>query len=151
MKTIGKKACSKKYVKVSWEELHRYSRALARRLASLRKWKGIIAVTRGGLVPAAIVGEELGIRLIDTFCIKSYRGQTQGRLQLLKQVDGDGNGMVVIDDVVDSGKTLRRLHRLLPKAHIATIFAKPDGKNLADTFISEVNQNTWIIFPWDKR
>jgi xanthine phosphoribosyltransferase len=151
MQSPRKRQSRKKHLTISWEKLHRLSRALGKRLASIRKWKGIIAVTRGGLVPAAIVGKELGIRLIDTVCIKSYQGKTQGRLKFLKQVDGDGNGMVVIDDLVDTGKTLRRLRRLLPKAHIATVFAKPDGKNLVDTFISEVSQNTWIVFPWDKR
>ena len=49
---------------VSWEEIHRNSKALAWRLSELKPYKGIIAVTRGGLVPAAIVARELDIRLI---------------------------------------------------------------------------------------
>jgi len=46
---------------VSWDQLHRDARALAWRLAELGPWKGIIAITRGGLVPAAVVARELEI------------------------------------------------------------------------------------------
>ena len=46
---------------VSWTELHRDARALAWRLADLGPFKGLVAITRGGLVPAAIIARELGI------------------------------------------------------------------------------------------
>ena len=64
---------------VSWEELHRTSKALAWRLLDMKPFKGIVAVTRGGLVPAAIVARELDLRLIETACIASYDGQAQAR------------------------------------------------------------------------
>jgi xanthine phosphoribosyltransferase len=38
---------------------------------------------------------------------------------------------------------------LLPNAHFATVYAKPMGRPLVDTFITEVSQDTWIVFPWD--
>jgi hypothetical protein len=69
---------------VSWEELHRTSKALAWRLLELGPFDGLIAVTRGGLVPAAIVARELEIRLIDTACISSYAGSERGKLDVLK-------------------------------------------------------------------
>jgi xanthine phosphoribosyltransferase len=134
---------------VSWEELHRYSKALAWRLAEGGPWHGIIAVTRGGLVPAAVVARELDIRLIETLCIASYDDRDQGGLQLLKGVPGDGSGWLVVDDLVDTGKTAEMVRRLLPKAHVATVYAKPAGRPLVDTFITEVSQDTWILFPWD--
>lgn len=140
---------------VSWEELHRNSRALSWRLLELGPWKGIIAITRGGLVPAAILARELDIRLIDTVCISSYQAtasegaKQQGELQLLKAAAGDGEGMLLVDDLVDTGQTARYVRELLPKAHFATVYAKPSGKPLVDTFITEVSQDTWIRFPWD--
>ena len=140
---------------VSWEELHRNSRALSWRLLELGPWKGIIAITRGGLVPAAILARELDIRLIDTVCISSYEAtasegaKQQGELQLLKAAAGDGEGMLLVDDLVDTGKTAKYVRELLPKAHFATVYAKPSGKPLVDTFITEVSQDTWIRFPWD--
>ena len=141
---------------VGWEELHRNARALAWRLLDKGEWKGIIAITRGGLVPAAILAREMDIRLIDTICVVSYQksdasgtAAKQGALDVLKGVEGDGEGLILIDDLVDTGKTARHVREMLPKAHFATIYAKPAGKPLVDTFITEVSQDTWIRFPWD--
>src|SRR5215468_8098216 len=94
-----------KHFPVTWDELHRHARALAWRLLDLGPWRGIIAITRGGLVPAAIVARELDVRLVDTICVASY------------------------DD--------------------ATLGAKPAGRPMVDTFVTEVSQDTWILFPWD--
>jgi xanthine phosphoribosyltransferase len=134
---------------VTWEELHRNAKALAWRLIEKGPWKGIVAITRGGLVPAAIVARELEVRLIDTICIASYDDRNQGSLTILKGVAGDGTGWLIIDDLVDTGKTAKTVRDMLPKAHFATVYAKPAGRPLVDTFITEVSQDTWILFPWD--
>lgn len=135
---------------VSWEELHRNAKALAWRLLNDHQWKGIIAIARGGLVPAAIVARELDIRVIDTICVKSYSDDhRRGEIQVLKGVPGDGEGMLIIDDLVDTGVTAKAVREMLPKAHFATIYAKPAGRPLVDTYITEVSQDTWIYFPWD--
>ena len=136
---------------VSWEELHRTSKALAWRLLELGPFKGLIAVTRGGLVPAAIVARELEIRLIDTACISSYNGSERGALDILKPSDiaGDGKGWLIVDDLVDTGETAKALRAMMPNAHFATVYAKPAGRPLVDTFVTEVSQDTWIFFPWD--
>jgi xanthine phosphoribosyltransferase len=134
---------------VSWEELHRHARALAWRLIERGPFTAIVAVTRGGLVPAAIVARELGIRLVDTVCIASYDETAKGDLRILKGIEGDGEGLLIIDDLVDTGHTGAAVRRMLPKAHFATIYAKPAGRQVVDTFITEVSQDTWILFPWD--
>jgi xanthine phosphoribosyltransferase len=135
---------------VSWEELHRHARALAWRLVEKGPWKGVIAVTRGGMVPACVVARELEVRVIDTICVVSYDHQKQGETQIVKgTVAGDGEGWVIIDDLVDTGNTMRAVRQMLPKAHVATIYAKPAGRPLVDTYITEVSQDTWIFFPWD--
>jgi len=142
-------ATSPKTFPVSWEELHRNAKALAWRLASNAPWKGIVAITRGGLVPAAVVARELELRLIDTLCIASYDDRQQGEMTVLKRVEGDGQGWLIIDDLVDTGRTAKAVREMLPRAHFATIYAKPAGRPLVDTFITEVSQDTWILFPWD--
>ena len=134
---------------VSWQELHRDARALAWRLVALAPFEGIVAVTRGGLVPAAIVARELGIRLVDTVCVATYDDRDQGRPVVLKPVAGDGAGWLIVDDLVDTGATARVVREMLPRAHFATIYAKPAGRPLVDTYITEVSQDTWILFPWD--
>lgn len=141
---------------VSWEQFHRDARALAWRLAGHRsEWKAIVCITRGGLVPAAIIARELGTRLIETVCIASYHDyDTQGELQVLKDIspvlrEEDGEGILIVDDLTDTGKTAALVRAMLPKAHFATVYAKPKGRPLVDTFITEVSQDTWIFFPWD--
>ena len=134
---------------VTWDELHRNAKALAWRLIDSGPWHGIIAVTRGGLVPAAIVARELEIRLIDTVCITSYDDRAQGNMTVLKRIEGDGAGWLIIDDLVDTGKTAQTVRQLLPKAHFACLYAKPAGRAIVDTFVKEFKQTKWIHFPWD--
>jgi xanthine phosphoribosyltransferase len=140
---------------VSWDQFHRDARALAWRLASSGPFNAIVAITRGGLVPAAIVARELNVRLIETVCVESYHDYTkQGELRILKGVTSDvtklgGEGVLIVDDLVDTGKTAKVVRELLPKAHFATVYAKPMGRPQVDTFITEVSQDTWIYFPWD--
>ena len=135
---------------VSWDQLHRDSRALAWRLVEMGPFNGIAAITRGGLVPAAVIARELDLRMIDTICIVSYRDDnTQGELEVLKGIDNDGEGWLLIDDLVDTGKTASVVREMMPKAHFATVYAKPAGRPLVDSFVTEVSQDTWILFPWD--
>jgi len=141
---------------ISWAELHRDARYLSEVLHAMRVWKGIVAVTRGGLVPAALVARELEIRLVDTICVSSYESasaggaaQQQGAVTVLKGVSGDGDGFLLIDDLVDTGRTAQVVRQLLPKAHFATLYAKPAGRPIVDTCIKEFKQNKWIHFPWD--
>ncbi len=117
----------------------------------MNKFKGIVAVTRGGLVPAAIVARELDIRLIDTVCVKSYNKKSKGSVNVLKDATaaGTGKNWLIVDDLVDTGETIKSIRLTLPDAHYATVYAKPSGREQVDTFITEVSQDTWIYFPWD--
>lgn len=143
---------------VSWDQIHRDSRALAWRLDKQGPeeegaWRAVVAITRGGMAPAMIVARELDIRVVDTISVKSYDWQEQAAATVLKAPDagvmGDGTGILVVDDLVDSGKTLELVRRLYPKAHFATVYAKPQGRGQVDTYVTEVSQDTWIFFPWD--
>jgi xanthine phosphoribosyltransferase len=108
-------------------------------------------VTRGGLIPAAIIARELEVRFIESVSIVSYDEEAKGELQVTKPptAAGDGTGFLIVDDLVDTGTTGRMVRKLLPKAHFACVYAKPAGKEVVDSFITEVSQDTWILFPWD--
>ncbi|MCT4556101.1 MAG: xanthine phosphoribosyltransferase [Pelagimonas sp.] len=149
---------------VSWDQLHRDARALAWRLQGQGPeeggaWRAVVAITRGGMAPAMIVSRELDIRTVDTISVKSYhsgggKADQRREAQVLKapnaELMGDeGEGILIIDDLVDSGKTLELVRNLYPKAQITTVYAKPQGRPQVDTFITEVSQDTWIFFPWD--
>ncbi len=134
---------------VSWDQLHRDSRALAWRLADKGPWRRIVTVTRGGMVPACIVARELEVRYVDTVCVVSYDWQDQGEIKVLKAVSDDGPDVLIIDDLVDTGQTASLVRAMLPQAHYATVYAKPAGRPQVDTFVTEVSQDTWIDLPWD--
>lgn len=136
---------------VSWDEIHRNSKALAWKLSEIGEWEGIVAVTRGGLVPACVVARELDIRLIETYCIASYDHKDQGGATILKNLPhiGTGKNWLVIDDLVDTGGTYRIIRKELKDAHYGCVYAKPAGLDTVDTHITEVSQDTWVHFPWD--
>ena len=142
---------------VSWDQFHRDSRALAWRLHEAGPFEAIVAITRGGLVPAAIVARELNVRLIETVCVVSYQNyKNRGELKVIKDIAPEvkalraqGKRVLIVDDLVDTGNTARVVRDLLPDAHFATVYAKPMGRPLVDTFITEVSQDIWIYFPWD--
>jgi xanthine phosphoribosyltransferase len=139
------------YYTVTWDQLHRDARALAWRLMALHPLRGIVAVTRGGLIPAAIIARELDIRLIESVSIVTYEEEQIGQPIVTKPpiAAGDGEDFLIVDDLVDTGTTARVVRELLPRAHFACVYAKPAGRAMVDTFITEVSQDTWILFPWD--
>ena len=154
---VDKTPRPEKIFPVSWDQFHRDSRALAWRLHEAGPFEAIVCITRGGLVPAAIVARELNVRMIETVCVVSYRDyKNQSDLSVLKGIapevaalHANGKRVLIVDDLVDTGKTARVVRDLLPDAHFATVYAKPMGRPLVDTYITEVSQDTWILFPWD--
>jgi len=146
---------SRKILPVSWDSFHRDSRALALRLAAHGGFSAIVAVTRGGLVPAGIIARELGIRVIETVCVASYHEENmRGEIQVLKPLSDailsrPSAEVLIVDDLVDTGATAKAVRDMLPKAHFATVYAKPQGLPLVDSYVTEVSQDTWIFFPWD--
>ena len=147
---------SQKSFPVTWDQFHRDSRALAWRLTGLGPFDAVVAIARGGLVPATIVARELNIRVVESVSVKSYDHQNQGNVRVLKAIDAGilamakgGGKVLIVDDLVDTGATARVVREMLPGAHFATVYAKPMGREMVDTFITEVSQDTWIYFPWD--
>jgi xanthine phosphoribosyltransferase len=142
-----------RYYTVTWDQLHRDAKALAWRLVEKGPYAGMVAITRGGLIPSAIIARELECRLIETVSIVTYDEEKRGAPSVVKPpasaLESRGEGWLIIDDLVDTGTTAKVVRALLPKAHFATVYAKPAGKPLVDTFITEVSQDTWILFPWD--
>lgn len=139
---------------LTWRDIHWTAEQLAARLkdqAPDREWTGIVAVTTGGMVPACLVAKRLGIKHIETYCFSSYEGQVQGSAHVLKTADlaAGGAGWLVIDDLTDTGKTFRHLRKTLPEAYYATLYVKPEGAEMAQSYAEEIPQETWIHFPWE--
>ena len=141
---------------VSWEMFQTDCRALTWKLLEIREdWSHIVAITRGGLAPATILSTELDIHYIDTVCISSYILKEQAsEAKLLQQIskaltEQADETWLIIDDLVDTGKTAQFVKKLFPRSHFATIYAKPQGLQYVDTCLTCLSQDTWVNFPWD--
>ena len=135
---------------LTWDEISLHAQSLALQLADKGPWKGVVAITTGGMVPACIIARHLKIKHIDTLCISSYDDQSQRKAQVIKAADaGDGTGWLVIDDLSDTGNTFRAARALMPNAHYAALYAKPAGEDAVDTYIMSVSTDTWLHFPWE--
>ncbi len=124
------------------------------KLASLiektgRNFKSIIVITRGGLFPASILSARLGIKLIDTYCISSYSERKLGTINELKKPNIDLTDALFIDDLSDSGNTIRYVKSVYPEAFIACVYVKQKGKSFPDLYVQEYTDDTWIVQPWE--
>jgi xanthine phosphoribosyltransferase len=137
---------------LSWSDIDNMSKQLSDYLKGT-EWTGILAITRGGLFPAGLLSHTLDIRRIETINVHSYTPEnTQGDLNLLNvpYIPNSGKNWVIVDDLVDSGKTMKAVRKIYPKAVSVTLFAKPQGLPTVDYYVRKVEQNTWIVFPWEK-
>ena len=130
---------------ITWEQVHRDALRLADKLKKLQKFVAIIAVCRGGLVPASLVARALDIHIVDTLCFETKNNQEE----LIKTTSLTDKNLLIVDDIVNTGRTAKVVRRLFPNAHYASLYVKDDYKELVDTYITDVNQETWFVFPWE--
>jgi xanthine phosphoribosyltransferase len=136
---------------LSWDAVHRDTITLAHQIKDKGSWKKIVAVTRGGLIPTAILVQYLDIRLIDTVCIATYSAKNQpGRAEIFKTLYDESDQILVVDDLVDTGKTFEVLRGFLPQATYVSLYYKPKGKQWLDFAVKMIAQDVWVVFPWEK-
>lgn len=137
---------------LTWEKIHHDCDLLSAKLES-RSFLGILSVTRGGMVPASQIARGLDIKRIETIGLSSYDDQdAKGELDHLKKahdVQNEGEGWLVIDDLCDSGNTFKALRELYPKAIFACLYVKDTGKPFTDFYVEEYTHDRWIYFPWE--
>ena len=139
---------------ISKDKLDRDLAALAGGLAA-RQWRGVIGVANGGIYPAGRVADQLGLdyREIE---IKAYRGRSKATLDIIRSMEdpGQGQGLLVVDDIVDSGDTALAIRRMLPKAAFLSVYAKAEGLRKLEVggkphlCAERFTQDVWIVFPW---
>ncbi|WP_085783549.1 xanthine phosphoribosyltransferase [Candidatus Nucleicultrix amoebiphila] len=137
---------------IKGKQLAALSDVLKEKLAQ-QSFKGIVAVTRGGLVPAGYLAHRLGIRTIETLGLSSYDDQSKQQkvLKVEKPLDlqDGGEGWLIVDDISDTGKTFEYIQNLFPKAHRLAYIVKPQGEKFVNVYAMDVAQDTWVVFPWE--
>ena len=137
--------------KLCWEEFHQHAKQLAAKLKENGPWTKIVAVSRGGLLPAGILAYELDIRNVEVVNMSSYDGEKQRSktdIDIKSFVGEVDEHTIVIDDLSDTGNTFRLLRQEFQNAHFAAVYTKSKGKSFVDFYASEM-PDKWIVFPWD--
>ncbi len=136
---------------LTWDDVESHTKALSQQLKSKGSWDKLVCVTRGGLMPAALLSRYLDIKYVDTICLSSYDElDKQGQLEVIKEFRSNDSDILVIDDLVDTGKSFVTCKEFLPNAHLCCVYAKPKGKPFINTYQIDIPQTTWIVFPWEK-
>lgn len=128
---------------ITWEEIHQDAKTLADQLSAIAEWDRIVAIVRGGLVPAGLLAQHLNIDRVDTL---SLCRETQ---QVLAPF-ADSDNLLIVDELVDTGQTIQTIKQHFPKAHVAVLYAKPMGRPLANSYVREFPQDVWLDFPWEQ-
>ena len=118
----------------------------------------IIAITRGGWIPARLLSDLLEVHDLTTIRVEFYSGPSKTRekpiltQKLSKQIAA--KKILLVDDVADSGKSLQIAKNHILQKHptvvkIATLYKKPQSK-IEPNYYEKIAKH-WIIFPWDIR
>ena len=138
-------------IHIGWEDFHNHAKLLAQKLKEVREFDKIIAISRGGLLPAGIISYELDIRNTQAINISCYDGNRQREDEdiIIKADVGEVNEKtLIIDDLSDTGKTFQLVRQMFPKAYLASVYAKPTGARYVDLYGMAI-PDKWLVFPWD--
>ncbi len=136
---------------ISWDDFHRDVKELSVSLKNKRAFNRIIAISRGGLLPAGILAYELDIRNVDSLNIVSYDGSAGRKdedVEIKNSFENVDAQTLIVDDLADSGRTLKILRQKYPQAFLAVVYAKPSGRDIPDMYSRALPDN-WVVFPWD--
>lgn len=120
----------------------------------------MLVITRGGLVPACLISEQIGLRNILVAAVMFYTGVDE-RLEapIFLQFPADpllaGKKVLVVDDVWDSGRTIMAVKARIEEAQgrptTAVLHFKPDRSQFPDARpdLYGKETNDWLVYPWD--
>lgn len=144
---------------VTWDDVAMMCRTLASRLAAER-FDAILGIARGGLVPAALLAQELALRDVLVASVASYEGERRGDTLHFLEFPPDqavvGRRILVVDDIWDSGRTAELVRRRILEAGgqpiIAVLHYKPEASHFPDRRpdYSVEDTDAWIQYPWER-
>ncbi|RLG84367.1 MAG: phosphoribosyltransferase [Thermoprotei archaeon] len=143
---------------ISWEKVIELCYKLANKIAnSGYEPDAIVVVLRGGVLPALILSDYLGVEEFYAIRAKHWGiGDEVYKEPAILWVGGDlsNKRLLIVDEVVDTGKTLKRIvdeikNRYRPiEIKTAVLHVKPTTTYLPDFYAEKINEWTWIFYPW---
>tara|TARA_R110000803_G_scaffold47334_1_gene98768 strand:- start:474 stop:914 length:441 start_codon:yes stop_codon:yes gene_type:complete len=121
---------------LSWDDIESITDVLAEKILALeRKPFYLYGCPRGGLIPAVMLSHKTGI---------AY--QHLNPAQLSKTADL--SHIMVIDDICDSGKTVKEIRDNYPKVKVACLYYKETASETPDIY-GKIVGDEWLVFPWE--
>lgn len=130
----------------TWDEFYADVAVLAEKIAE-KKFQSIIAVSRGGLPLGALLAQHSNIKIVETVCLQSYKGEKREDITFLKPAIKDLPNPILVDDICDSGHTLKHLKSLY-EVPTAVLFYKPEHKVFKPDYYIHTTTK-WVKFPWE--
>jgi hypoxanthine phosphoribosyltransferase len=146
------------YLPFSWEDAEKANASLTEKINSSGFIPDIIiAVSRGGLVPARLLSDSLNVPVLYTIRISFYSsvGVRMEKPQVTQplSVDIKGKKILIVDDISDSGRSLELAEQyIIPlnpaEIKTATIHYKPGSMFKPDFFL--FTTESWVVYPWER-
>ncbi len=142
---------------LDWDDVTRLVEELATKIVNDNYVPDVlIAVGRGGDIPARIISDLLGVKEIKHVRAKYYESISVKKDEVEVEIidmDLKNKKVLVIDDLVDSGNTLRTIEKkileLSPSSiKVATLQVKPWSSREPDYFAMKTGN--WVVYPWEK-
>ncbi|MDJ0520995.1 MAG: phosphoribosyltransferase family protein [Planctomycetota bacterium] len=162
---------------LAWNDVEACADLLAEHLPAAcgePEFDRIIGVARGGLVPAVLVAAKLRVKRVESVQVRYYDGDRRldapvmlGSAPTPYGPSGNPAKTLIVDELVDSGETMRHLSTIFPDAQLATLIARqrgeapaarsgllpwindPEGAADRPVWVARaVPTEQWILFPW---
>ncbi|MEW6604953.1 MAG: phosphoribosyltransferase family protein [Thermoproteota archaeon] len=128
----------------SWQEIERLVKDIATQVKkSGTRYSCILAITRGGIVPARLLSRELGIDMIQFIPVRN-KTVIKSEMPFLDT----SKRYLVIDDIYDTGDTWRVVAHALSGFNCDFCFCMSRHKSYGITAMV-LDHNKWIVFPWE--
>lgn len=143
--------------KLPWQTFYQDCLFLGEKIISSKiKLNRIIAISRGGLVPARILSDFLQLP-ISNIVISSYSNLKQLKEPEIIEVapfKWKNENLLIVDEVSDTGKTFKRAlkyfnNKPIKKIYTASPYIKPKTSFIPDFYLKKID--AWIVFPYDLR
>jgi len=143
---------------VTWDEVAAMCAALAAQLRGTT-FDAVLGIARGGLVPTALLAQELGIRNVLVAAVESYQGDRRGAIRFLQfppETELRAIRLLLADDIWDSGRTIHavreRAESCGARVTVAVLHYKPSRSHFPleqpDHWCRETD--AWVLYPWER-
>lgn len=147
-----------KHLNISWREMSRLAHSITEQIDPPTH---VAALSRGGLTLGVMLSHHWNVPLIPIqWSTRDHASKNmEDAMRVLVTLgENDSNHVLLVDDICDTGRSLRELTEFLYDHHLpgarerittACLFRKPESVFTPDLIGEVVGQDTWVVFPFE--